>query len=49
MIDIIPTILFLNHLAIPRYVDSTVTNPIVQEVLKNENPIEYSDATDMAT
>lgn len=44
MVDIMPTILYLNSLPIPRYVDGTVITSIVQKTFQDENPVEYTDA-----
>jgi hypothetical protein len=38
-----PTILYLNHLPIPSYVDGAVMHSILQEAFQEENPVRYSD------
>lgn len=44
IVDILPTILYLSNLPIPRYVDGTVITSIVKEAFQDENPVEYTDA-----
>jgi hypothetical protein len=44
IVDILPTILYLSNLPIPRYVDGTVITSIMKETFQDENPVEYTNA-----
>jgi predicted AlkP superfamily phosphohydrolase/phosphomutase len=44
IVDIMPTVLYLNHLPIPAYVDGTVIAPVILETFQRENPVQYTDA-----
>ena len=44
IMDIVPTVLYLNHLPIPVYVDGAVIASIIEDRFKSSNPVEQTDA-----
>jgi len=44
IVDIMPTVLYLNQLPIPEYVDGRILTPIIQDAIQYPKPVEYTSA-----
>jgi len=49
IVDIMPTILYLNHLSVPNYVDGDVITSIIHDDYKIKNPIKHHEANVVVT
>ncbi len=49
IVDVMPTILYLNHVQIPEYVDGSVLTSIITDTFQDQNPVKLSSQYELTT